>query len=450
MDAGAGGLSDRIESGKRGAALEVGHDSTHEVVGRRGDRHGNARPIQAALAHGVVNRGESLAQPGGAGIGIRRGDGRGIQQHGASVLLPHDAGYRAGDDIARRELTVGVIVEDEPVAVLIDECGALAAHRLGDEEGVTGCEHRRVELHELEVSNSGSCPNRRSDPVSGGHSGIGRVCEQLADAPGGQDDGIGPPPRCTIYVEAMGTTSPPPPTPEEEKEAATATKPSQDGNSHVQTLRATIAKRRERVGAGANRQAVMSDGACEAAFQLAMAYEMGLFGLAKDEQMAMQLYAELAEDPSPPPPTLPPTGKGKGGGGGERGGGGAAKAAPAPSPLAMASDLAMDEWTRLKDKALAAYAAAPPVGYTNPPVESAKESDDAAPNGDKRPSISGDATDEDEEAAAKASAKAAAIEAARVKVVPPPYMATYATAIYSTDLEMASVYERGQHEKKKN
>jgi hypothetical protein len=263
-------------------------------------------------------------------------------------------------------------------------------------------------------------------------------------------------PRCTIYVETLDATDPPPPPPppatenddtekgEKSGGEAAREKPTtvQDDASssdrvvspRVREWRATIAERRRRVNdLGQKREDLVSDGACEAAFQLAMAHELGLFGLQRDRTRAMELYAELAEDPATAPVTptdddddeiddgdsekLKKVRSASGGGGA----GGKAKL----SPLAMASDLAKDEWTRLRDQALAEYAAAPPL-------------QSAASSASK---TEGDAAAAKKELSEEEK-RAAAVEAARVKVTPPPYMATFATAVYSTDLEMAAVYER--------
>ena len=78
-----------------------------------------------------------------------------------------------------------------PVAV--DEEGALAAHRLGDQRLLAGRalaeeEHRGVELHELQVGDPGPGPQRRRHAVAGRHRRVGRRRVDLPQAAGGEHD----------------------------------------------------------------------------------------------------------------------------------------------------------------------------------------------------------------------------------------------------------------------
>ena len=49
MDAGAGDLTGGVESFEVGAAVEIGADTTHGVVGGRVDRGGLARQVDTVL-----------------------------------------------------------------------------------------------------------------------------------------------------------------------------------------------------------------------------------------------------------------------------------------------------------------------------------------------------------------------------------------------------------------
>ena len=190
MHAGAGDLADGVEAGERGAADEVGGHAAHQVVRRRRHRDRLARPVEAALADGAVDRGEAAREELAALLVGRAQPGR-IEEDGPAVLRLHLARDRAGDDVARRELAVGVRVEREAPAVLVDERRTLAADGLGDEERLADAEDRRVELEELEVAHLGAGAQRRGDAVAGRDRGIRRVRVQLAGAAGGEHDGVG-------------------------------------------------------------------------------------------------------------------------------------------------------------------------------------------------------------------------------------------------------------------
>ena len=62
-------------------------------------------------------------------------------------------GDAARDDVARRELGIGVDRRHEALAAIVEQHGACAAQRLGQEgQGIArDRERRRVELHEFEV-----------------------------------------------------------------------------------------------------------------------------------------------------------------------------------------------------------------------------------------------------------------------------------------------------------
>ncbi len=77
---------------------------------------------------------------------------------------------------------------------LVDEEGALAAHGLGDERllaarALAEPEHRRVELHELEVGQLGPGAQRSGHAVAGRDGRVGRRRVDLAESARGQHDG---------------------------------------------------------------------------------------------------------------------------------------------------------------------------------------------------------------------------------------------------------------------
>ena len=93
-----------------------------------------------------------------------------------------------------RELGQFVLADHEADAVGVDEVGALAAYRLGDQRllalGVRAEEeHRRVELHELQVGDLRAGAQRERDAVAGGDRRVGGRGEDLAHAAGGEDHG---------------------------------------------------------------------------------------------------------------------------------------------------------------------------------------------------------------------------------------------------------------------
>ena len=59
MQAGAGALANRVQPGQGGAPVEVDRDSTHHVVGRRGDRHRRRARLQPRLCAATRTRWES-------------------------------------------------------------------------------------------------------------------------------------------------------------------------------------------------------------------------------------------------------------------------------------------------------------------------------------------------------------------------------------------------------
>ncbi len=184
VHAGAGRFAHRVQARDARASVEVGDDPTHQVVRRRRHRDGLSRPVESALAHGRVDRGEALGETRGA-------QSRGVEADRASVLRRHGARVGAGHDVAGGELAVGVGVEGETASAVVDEHGPLAPDRLGDEEGGADREGRRVELHELEVGHRRSRADRGGDAVAGRPDGVGGVRVELSGPARGEDDGVG-------------------------------------------------------------------------------------------------------------------------------------------------------------------------------------------------------------------------------------------------------------------
>ena len=141
-------------------------------------------PCERAVARMVGNRRSQNSAP----------EVPGVEPHVRVPGLEHPAHDRLGDHVARGQVGELVHALHEPVALEVDEEGALAADRLGDQRllaaGV-GAEvhHRRVELDELQVAQRGAGPQRERHAVAGRHRGVGGLGEHLAEAAGGEHDG---------------------------------------------------------------------------------------------------------------------------------------------------------------------------------------------------------------------------------------------------------------------
>lgn len=187
VDAGAGDLSARVQAGNRRAAPEVRADASGGVV--RGGRHGDGLGdrVDAVGAAGGEDRGE----PGLPHLGA---EVPGVQIHVLGAQLLHAARDALGDDVARRELGQLVLADHEADPVGVDEVGTLTAYGLGDQRLLAlrvraEEEHRRVELHELQVGDLRARAQGERDAVAGGDGRIGRGGEDLAHAAGREDHG---------------------------------------------------------------------------------------------------------------------------------------------------------------------------------------------------------------------------------------------------------------------
>ena len=118
---------------------------------------------------------------------------RASSQHVVGPGLRHPPDDRVRDDVPGRELGHRVHVGHEPHAVGVQQQRTLAAHRLGHQGQLplharAEPEHRRVELHELDVAQHRPGAQGRGDPVAGRLRGVGGRAVHLADAAGRQHD----------------------------------------------------------------------------------------------------------------------------------------------------------------------------------------------------------------------------------------------------------------------
>ena len=87
---------------------------------------GSTPPVEAVLAAHLRDAREPLGE-------VLAAEGGRVEQHGTSALTRHRLRDPAGDDVARGELAVRMHVEHEAAPGLVEQHGALAANRLGDE-----------------------------------------------------------------------------------------------------------------------------------------------------------------------------------------------------------------------------------------------------------------------------------------------------------------------------
>ena len=140
MQAGAGALADGVQARQRRACVKVGGDAPHHVVSGGGDRDQLSLGIDPDVTQRRDDAGEQ-ADFDLAHVKVDRG-GAGGQQLGVD---------RQRDLVTRSELI------DEALACSIEQVGAFAADRLGDQEPVGGRaavradDRGRGKLHHLEV-----------------------------------------------------------------------------------------------------------------------------------------------------------------------------------------------------------------------------------------------------------------------------------------------------------
>ncbi len=164
MHARARALAGRVQAGHARSAVEVGDDAADRVVrgGGDGDR----------LAGRVVARTRERRHQRRIPVAL---DAAEIERRAVA------RGDRARDHVPRREL-VG-----EALAVLVQEGGACAAQRFGEEEAVVE-QRGGMELDELEVGERRARAVREQQPFAGRAARVRRPLPQGGIAAGGEDD----------------------------------------------------------------------------------------------------------------------------------------------------------------------------------------------------------------------------------------------------------------------
>ena len=135
---GARALADREQPGQARAAVQVGGDPAHHVVGRRGDRD----ELTLGIDPGSAQRGDDVGKQ-------RRSPPRACPS--ATAAAPLRSIWRW---IARATSSRGASSSTNRSPSGVEQLGALASDRLGDEEAVRavgGGNRGRVKLHHLQV-----------------------------------------------------------------------------------------------------------------------------------------------------------------------------------------------------------------------------------------------------------------------------------------------------------
>ena len=200
MHPGRGGLPHRVQPGDRGPPVQAGPDAAAGVVraGRDRDRLGRrvdpARPAQPdhrgeiPVQHGAAHRGGVQPEMVGRAVASagHTGAGTGLAHWAIRCCMAADTTSR-GSQVAER-VTPG---HDRP-ARRVHQHRTGPAQGLGDEGALAAGpvlpQHRRMELHELDVPQFRAGPGGQRQAVAGqpGRVGGGRV--GLAEAAGRQHD----------------------------------------------------------------------------------------------------------------------------------------------------------------------------------------------------------------------------------------------------------------------
>ena len=176
------------------AAVEVGGDAAHAVVGRGLDGYRLNRRIDAEVGPAEVGDvgdlllDDLLSQ-------LRRVEedvvvDLPVAAHAVAALELAQDGL--ADEVARRQVEeLGRVFLHEALALSVPEHSALAPHRLGDEDAHAG-DARGVELVELHVLEGDSPAEGQGETVARIGVGVGGGLEHPAEAAGREHDRLGP------------------------------------------------------------------------------------------------------------------------------------------------------------------------------------------------------------------------------------------------------------------
>ncbi len=187
MQAARGDLARGVEARHARAAVDVDANAADDVVRGGRDREQVARQVVAGLGARLPDRREPRAQ-------VLLAEVARVEPDVVAAAALHDVLDLAAHDVARRELGKRVHAEHEALFVAVEQVGALASQRLGDEEARRRLvvERGGVELHELEVGDLGARAPGRGQAVAGRDERVGGDAEDLAGAAGREHDRVGP------------------------------------------------------------------------------------------------------------------------------------------------------------------------------------------------------------------------------------------------------------------
>ena len=181
VQAGAGGLADRVQTLEVRSCAQVRHHAAAGVVRRRHDRNRLAGDIDAQFQAATMDGGEMLEQE----IGRFVAD---VEEDAVQTVFLHLEIDRAGDDVARSEFGAWIVIGHEAISVGQPQDSAFAPHGFADQKGfrLGMVETGWVKLDELHVRDPAACAPGHRDPVSRRGVRIRGVEVDLARAPGGE------------------------------------------------------------------------------------------------------------------------------------------------------------------------------------------------------------------------------------------------------------------------
>jgi hypothetical protein len=185
MHPGTGSLARGEKSIQTRTPVQIGADPAHEIVCCRPDRNEIPGDVDAILQACGVDPGEAHIEVLGLQMAHIEKDSR----IGRSAFADLDRD-RARNDIARSKFGERVLIDHETLALVIEQEGAFATQRLGEQKRRRPnlVERRRMELHKLHIAEDRVGPPTHCDSVRGCDGWIGGVAVDVAGAAGSQEN----------------------------------------------------------------------------------------------------------------------------------------------------------------------------------------------------------------------------------------------------------------------
>ena len=186
MQAGAADLADGVQAGDVGAAVLVHHHAAAGVVRGRHHRNGLAGQVEAQFPTTAGDGGKAL-------LNEALGPVADVEMHMVQPQPLHFVVDGAGHDVPGRQFRSGVELRHEAAAVVQGQHAALAAHRLGNQEGLglRMVQAGGMELNELHVGDAAAGPPSHGDAVPGGAVWVAGVEIDFAGPAGGENHEAG-------------------------------------------------------------------------------------------------------------------------------------------------------------------------------------------------------------------------------------------------------------------